>query len=157
MEERNSAETAGQDRVLVITRIFNAPRRLVFKAWTDPEQIARWQGPKGFKTTVEKNELRPGGQYRFHMLDPDGGDHWSQGIFQEIVEPERLVMFGSWADAEGNYTRPKTTVTVTFDDLGDKTRLTLRQEIFESVTARDEHKGGWNSSLDRLGDYVASL
>jgi len=147
--------TEPADRVLTITRIFDAPRSLVFKAWTDSDHIARWWGPRGFKSDVIKNDLRPGGSYRIHMLGPDG-DHWSQGVYREVVPPERLVMVGSWADAQGNPTRPETTLTLLFEDVGGKTKLTLHNAIFESVTARDLHNGGWNSALDCLAEYLAT-
>jgi uncharacterized protein YndB with AHSA1/START domain len=147
--------TEPADRVLTITRIFDAPRSLVFKAWTDSEHIARWWGPRGFKSDVIKNDLRPGGSYRIHMLGPDG-DHWSQGVYREVVPPERLVMVGSWADAQGNPTRPETTLTLLFEDLGGKTKLTLHNAVFESVTARDLHNGGWTRALDCLAEYLAT-
>jgi uncharacterized protein YndB with AHSA1/START domain len=161
MEARNSAAasvTDPGDLELVITRIFDAPRSLVFKAWTDPEHMARWFGPKGFTSTVVgKIDVRPGAPYRIHMRGPDGDDHWSQGVYRELVEPERLVFAGCWADAEGQPKGPETTVTVTLEDLEGKTRLTLRQRIFESVTARDAHRGGWTSSLERLAEYLATV
>ena len=144
------------DRVLKVTRVFDAPRKLVFDAWTQPEHIANWWGPRGFKSTVLKSELRSGGAYRIHMLGPDG-DHWTQGIYREVAPPERLVMEGSWADANGNPTRPATTLTLLFEDLGGKTRLTLHNAIFESATARDMHNSGWTSSLDCLGEYLATV
>jgi uncharacterized protein YndB with AHSA1/START domain len=147
--------TEPADRVLTITRIFDAPRSLVFKAWTDSDHMARWWGPRGFKSDVIKNDLRPGGNYRIHMLGPDG-DHWTQGIYREVVPPERLVMVGSWADAQGNPTRPETTLTLLFEDVGGKTKLTLHNAVFESVTARDLHNGGWTSALDCLAEYLAT-
>ena len=143
------------DRVLVITRVFDAPRKLVFDAWTQSEHMAKWWGPRGFKSTVLRNELRPGGAYRIHMLGPDG-DHWTQGVYREVVPPERLVMVGSWADAQGNPTRPETTLTLIFEDLAGKTRLTLHNAIFESTTARDMHQSGWSSALDCLAEYLAA-
>jgi len=148
--------TEPADRVLKIERVFDAPRSLVFKAWTEPEHITKWWGPRGFKSTVLKSDLRPGGAYRIHMRGPDG-DHWSQGVYREVVPPERLVMVGSWADANGNPTRPETTLTLLFEDVGGKTRLTLHNAIFESTTARDMHNSGWNSSLDCLGEYLATV
>jgi uncharacterized protein YndB with AHSA1/START domain len=148
--------TEPADRVLTITRIFDAPRSLVFKAWTESAHMARWWGPRGFKSTVLKNDLRSGGAYRIHMLGPDG-DHWSQGVYREVVPPERLVMVGSWADADGNPTRPETTLTLLFEDLAGKTRLTLHNAVFESVTARDLHNGGWTSALDCLAEYLATV
>jgi uncharacterized protein YndB with AHSA1/START domain len=156
MAAKSDLATEPADRVLVITRIFDAPRDLVFKCWTDPEHMAKWFGPKGFTSTVLKNDLRPSGAYRIHMRGPDGADHWTQGVFREIVPPERLVMVGSWADAEGNPTRPETVLTLIFDEVDGKTKLTLHNAIFESVTARDAHRGGWNSSLDRLAEYLAT-
>jgi uncharacterized protein YndB with AHSA1/START domain len=145
------------DRVLVITRIFDAPRELVFKAWTDPRHLVHWMGPRGFRSTVLHSDLRAGGAYRIHMRGPEGDDHWTQGVFREIVEPERLVMVGSWADANGNPISPETVLTITLEEDGGKTRLTLHQAIFESITARDGHRGGWNSSLDRLAEYLATV
>jgi uncharacterized protein YndB with AHSA1/START domain len=148
--------TEPSDRVLVITRVFDAPRELVFKAWTQPEHMARWFGPAGFTSKVLKHDLRPGGAYRVHMIGPDG-DHWSQGLYREVVPPARLVMDFGWADANGNRTRPETTLTLLFEDVGGKTRLTLHQSVFESVTARDMHNEGWTSSLDCLAEYLATV
>src|ERR1700686_311857 len=128
MSGANSAATEMAERVLVIERVFDAPRTLVFKAWTEPEYMSKWFGPRGFKSTVLKHDLRPGGEYRIHMLGPDG-DHWSQGIYREVVPPERLVMVGGWGDAQGNFTRPQTTMTLTFEDHGGKTKLTLHQSV----------------------------
>jgi uncharacterized protein YndB with AHSA1/START domain len=156
MEPRNEApDAATSDRELVMTRIFDAPRSLLFKAWTEPEHMAKWFGPKGFVSAVLRCDLRPGGSYRLHMLGPDG-DHWLQGVYQEIVEPERLVSTFAWADADGRATRPETVLALTFEDLGGKTKLTLRQTLFESVSARDEHNYGWNGSLERLAEYLAT-
>jgi uncharacterized protein YndB with AHSA1/START domain len=153
----NNPVTESDDRVLVITRIFDAPRELVFKAWTDPRHLVNWMGPRGFRSTVERSDLRAGGAYRIHMRGPEGDDHWTQGVFREIAEPERLVMAGSWADAHGNPTSPETVLTITLEEDSGKTRMTLHQAIFGSVTARDEHRGGWNSSLDRLAEHLANV
>jgi uncharacterized protein YndB with AHSA1/START domain len=154
METSTSIAAEASERELVITRVFDAPRSLVYQAWTEPEHMVKWLGPQGFTGKILKSELQVGGAYRFHMRDPQGGDHWQQGVFREIVKPEKLVYTYEWANEQGQATRPQTIVTVTFEDLGGKTRLTLRQGIFESVTARDDHHRGWNSSLDRLGDQL---
>ncbi|MGZ3511185.1 MAG: SRPBCC domain-containing protein [Candidatus Binataceae bacterium] len=155
MGAENSVVTEPEERVLVIERVFDAPRALVFKAWTEPERMVRWFGPQGFTTTVLKADFRPGGDYRFHMRSPEGADHWLQGVYREVVEPERLISTFCWADANGNPTGPETLLTVTLDERGAKTRLTLHQAGFESVTARDAHNGGWSSSLERLAEYLA--
>jgi uncharacterized protein YndB with AHSA1/START domain len=157
MSAKSSAVSEPAERVLVITRIFDAPRELVFKAWTEPERIVQWMGPKGFTSSIAgAMDVRPGGSYRFHMRGPDGVDHWQQGVYREIVPPQRLVCTYAWADAAGNPTRPETLLTLSFEDLGDKTKFTLHQAVFESVTARDAHEGGWSSSLERLGEYLAT-
>jgi uncharacterized protein YndB with AHSA1/START domain len=142
---------------LVISRVFNAPRSLVFKAWTEPEHMARWWGPNGFTLPVCEMDARTGGNYRFCMRSPEGSDHRSQGIFREVVEPERIVFTGAWTDADGKPTSTVMVTTVTFEEHAGKTKLTLRQAGLESVTARDSHRGGWSSSLERLTEYLATL
>jgi len=154
MGASNNKVAEATDRVLVITRVFDAPRELVWKAWTEPEQMVKWHGPRGFTSTIELMERWPGGRYRIRMHGPDG-DHWTQGINREMIPPERLVIEGCWADAEGRPVGPDTTVTITLEDIGGKTRLTLHQALFESVTARDGHQFGWNSALDCLAEYLA--
>jgi uncharacterized protein YndB with AHSA1/START domain len=144
------------DRELVITRVFDAPRSLVFKAWTEPEHLVHWLGPQGFTGAIVKMDVRPGGAYRFHMRGPEGADLWRQGVYHEIVKPERLVFTYAWEDAEGKLGH-ETLVTVTFEEREGKTKLTLHQAVFESVTARDAHRGGWTSSLDRLAEHLATV
>ena len=157
MPAKNSAAVRSPERELVITRIFDAPRNLVFSAWSEPERMVHWLGPKGFTGTILKMDARPGGTYRFHMRSPEGTDHWVQGTHHEIVAPERLVYTWAWADAQGRPTGPETLITVTFAEHDGKTRLTLHQAVFESVNARDMHRTGWTSSLDRLAEYLATL
>jgi uncharacterized protein YndB with AHSA1/START domain len=157
MDAEGSAAANSSERELVVTRIFDAPRSLVFKAWSEPEHMVRWLGPRDFTGSIIKMDARPGGTYRFHMRSPEGADHWQQGVYHEIVEPQRLVYTFVWADANGNPTRPETLVTVTFEEHDGKTKLTLRQGLFESITARDEHRWGWNSSFDCLAEYLATM
>ncbi len=156
MAARSNAATESAERELVITRSFDAPRSLVFKAWTDPEHMAHWFGPRGFKSTVLKMDSRPGGAYRIYMRGPEGDDHWTQGIYREFVEPERLVSTFVWTDAEGNPNSPETVLTLTFEDHDQKTRLTLHQAVFESVASCDSHRSGWSSSMERLTEYLAT-
>jgi len=155
MDAASNAATESADRMLTITRIFDAPRELVFKAWTEPERLMRWWGPRGFTMTSCEMDLRPGGAYRFHLRSPEGTEHRTRGVFREIMEPERLVMTRAWVDAESKPGH-ETLLTLSFADQGGKTKLTLHQAIFESVTARDLHQGGWSSSLDCLAEYLAA-
>jgi uncharacterized protein YndB with AHSA1/START domain len=155
MEARSSAATESAERVLEIERIFDAPRSLVFKAWTEPEHLVHWYGPRGFTLTSCKLDLRPGGAWRSCMLSSEGHEYWVKGVYREIVEPERLVFTYAHENQDGTLVH-ETLVTVTFAEQRGKTKLTLRQAIFESVKERDSHRGGWNSSLDRLVEYLAT-
>jgi len=133
---------------VVITRVFDAPRALVFKAWTQPEMLVKWFGPRDFTATIIQNDVRSGGVYDFHMRGPNYDDHWT-GVYREVVPPERIVF--TWPAG------PNSLVTVTFEDLGGKTRLTLHHGVFETVDARDRHAHGWNSTLDCLADYLTGV
>ena len=152
----SNAAAIPAERELVITRIFDAPRKVVYQAWPIPNRWSNGSVHKDSPARLKKwTTARPGGAYRFYMRDPQGGDHWQQGVFREIVEFERIVQTYAWADAAGNPIRPETLLTVTFEDHGAKTKLTLHQAVFESVTARDMHRGGWTSALDRLEEVLA--
>jgi len=156
MAARTSAATTIAERELVVSRIIDAPRVLVFKAWTEPEHVARWWGPRGFTTTYSKMDIRPGGTFRVCMRSPEGTDHWKRGVYREIVAPERLVFTFAWEDAAGNPGHELLT-TVTFAEHGNGTKLTLRQAVFQTTEACESHRGGWTSTLERLADYVTNL
>jgi uncharacterized protein YndB with AHSA1/START domain len=148
-----------QDLVLVLTRVLDAPRALVFKVWSEPEHLVRWWGPTGFTLPSCKMEFHPGGAFRCLMLSPEGSEHRMHGVYREIVEPEKISFTWCWVDAEGQAGH-ETLVTVTLEEAGKnaaQTRLTLHHAVFESVTARDAHNGGWTQCLERLGAYVAGL
>ena len=145
-----------EERTLVISRVLDAPRELVYKAWTQPEHLARWWGPRGFAVISYKTDVRVGGSYRFGMRSPENTEHWAHGIYREVAPPERLVLTFSWEHADGS-PKHETIMTMTFAEQGEKTKLTLKQTQFESVTSRDMHRGGWNSTLDMLGEYLAKL
>jgi uncharacterized protein YndB with AHSA1/START domain len=155
MAARNSAATQTEERVLVVTRVFDAPRELVFKMWTDPQHLIHWYGPRGFTLPSCTLDLRPDGAWRSCMLSPEGREYWVHGIFREIVAPVRLVFTYAHENADGTPGH-ETLVTVTFDAQGGKTKLTLRQAVFESVKERDSHRGGWTSSLERLAECLAT-
>ncbi|HVG51240.1 MAG TPA: SRPBCC domain-containing protein [Xanthobacteraceae bacterium] len=142
------------ERVLVITRVFDAPRDLVFRMWIDPGHAMKWWGPRHHPATQMEMDPRPGGRWR-HCLTgvADGRELWQGGVFREVVAPERLVFTFAW-DETGER-GDETLVTVLFADEGGKTRMTLRQEPFQSVGERDGHGDGWGSTFDRLADYLA--
>ena len=154
MNTRTSIDAEVRERELVITRIFDAPRRLVFRAWTEPERAARWWGPQGFMTTYCNMDVRPGGTFRVCMRSPEGVEYWKQGVYREVVEPERLVFTFAWEGSNGE-SNHQTVVTVTFAERGDKTELTLHQAVFETVEACNSHQRGWTSTLQRFSEYLA--
>jgi uncharacterized protein YndB with AHSA1/START domain len=152
---RPDATLEPTERVLEVTRIFDAPRSLVFKAWTDPAHVARWKGPRGFTTTHFENDLRPGGAWRSCLRrDETGQELWQGGVYREVVEPERLVFTFAW-DGEDGRPGHETVITLTFAERQGKTTMTLRQAVFDTVAQRDGHQGGWSSSFERLAEHLA--
>lgn len=145
-------------RELTITRIFDAPRSLVFKMWTDPKHVAQWWGPKGFTNPVCELDVRPGGALRIVMRGPDGVDYPMTGVFREIVEPERLVFTNVAVDKEGNPLLEGLT-TVTFAEHGGKTKLTLQTHavalVAHAARMLEGMEAGWTQSLERLEAYLA--
>src|SRR5438105_4372156 len=117
MAPETSQTDASTDREILMTRIFDAPRSLVFKAWTSPEILARWWGPRSFTLPNCTVDPRPGGAYSFHMRGPNGDRYRSQGTFLDVVEPERIVFRGSWVDDNGNPIAPQAVVTVTLEEV----------------------------------------
>ena len=153
---RNSIAQTPSDRELVVSCVLNAPRELVFEAWTDARHIAQWWGPRGFTTTIHEMDVKPGGVWRFVMHGPDGVDYQNKIVYAEIVKPERLVYSHSSGE-EGDPLQFE--VTVTFAAQGDKTKLTLRL-LFKSAEARDSVVKlgaieGAQQTLDRLAEYLA--
>ena len=160
---RPGVEPAEQE--LVIERIFDAPRELVFKAWTEPDRMMRWWGPKDFTTPFCKIDLRVGGTFLYCMRSPEGKDYWNTGIYREIVEPERIVCTDSFADEQGNvvpashYEMPgdwplEMLVTVTFEEYEGKTKMTLRHVGLPSIIEQDASTS-WNESFDKLAEELA--
>lgn len=155
-----------EEEALVISRIFDAPRDLVFKAWTEPERMKNWWGPKDFTLPVCKIDLRPGGACHYCMRGPDGKEYWGKGVFREIVKPERIVCTDSFSDEKGNTVSPReygmspdwpeeAIITVTFAKRGGKTGFTLHHAPLKPGKDRDMCEQGWNESLDKLDDYLA--
>ena len=146
---------------LIIERLVEAPRAKVWQAFTDPEQVKRWWGPKDFTAPFAEIDLRPGGKYLFCMRSPEGKDYWSTGTYREIIPLEKIVMTDSFADEKGNVVPASNygmtgdwplelTVTLTFEDQGNKTKMTLKHVGLPAGENRDMAGEGWNESFDRL-------
>jgi uncharacterized protein YndB with AHSA1/START domain len=152
MAAGNEIAAGSADREITATRVFDAPRDLVFQMWTDPKHVAQWWGPNGFTTTIHEMDVRPGGVWRFVMHGPDGVDYSNKSVYVEVVKPERLVY--------DHVSGPKFRATVIFEDRGGKTSVTVRM-LFESVAERErtiEKFGaveGLNQTLGRLKDHLA--
>jgi uncharacterized protein YndB with AHSA1/START domain len=142
-----------QHRTLTITRSFDAPRALVWKAWTDPKHFLNWWGPRHHPAVDVEMDVRAGGRWRQCLPSTEtGADLWHGGVFREVVAPERLVFTFTWEE-EGER-GVETVVTVTFTERGGETRMTLHQSPFQSDFQRDDHDGGWNSAFDRLAELL---
>jgi uncharacterized protein YndB with AHSA1/START domain len=138
---------------LVIVRTFNAPRAVVWRAWTDPEQMLRWMGPRGFTASQNSGEIRPGGPWRLCLRrDETGEEMWQGGVYREVVEPERMVFTFAW---EGDDGKPENEMLITLT-FAEQAVMTMRQTGFRSVEQRDGHQGGWTSTFDRLEECVAA-
>ncbi len=162
-----------QMREFVLSREFNAPRQLVWDAWTKPEHLSRWFGPKGFMLNIGAFEFKAGGMFLYGMKTPDGHEMWGKWIFREIVPPQKLVIVSSFSDAKGGVTRHpmsaswplETLSTTTFAEKDGKTTMTLRwipynaTEI-ERQTFDGAHDGmtqGWGGTMEKLTTYLAEI
>jgi len=179
MAARNNPSTNTLERELVITRLFDAPRELVWKAWTDPKHLMRWWGPKDFTSPFCKLDFRVGGKYLFCMRSSkllpspggsppitEGQEFWSTGVYREIVPMEKIVCTDSFADEKGNvvpashYGMPgddwpmECTVTIEFEDLGDKTKMTLTHVGIPAGQMKEMTGAGWNESFDKLAESL---
>ncbi len=151
---------------IVITREFDAPRQLLWDAWTQTEHIEKWWGPRGFTTRVTSIDMRVGGKWNYVMIGPDGAEYPVNGIFTEITPPERIVTtdeFGeNYDEIMPNVDLPKGLIaTAVFDDLGQRSRLTITvSHPTEADRKKHEDMGvvaGWNSSLDKMEEYLAEV
>ncbi len=152
---------------LVITRTFNAPRELVWKAWTEPEHLKKWIGPKGYTSPDYTMDFRVGGRYHSSMMDEKGNKIWAAGTYTEIIPMEKIVCTDSFADENGNavlsdhYGMPgmpkQMTITVLLEEDNGKTKVTV---IHSGMPAGEMQQGatmGWNSSLDKLAGLLAVM
>lgn len=165
-----AGQPAGQE--VVITRVFDAPRDLVWRAFAEGDRIAQWWGPKGFTTVVSTLDFRPGGVFHYHLRSPEGYEMWGKLVYREIVPPERIVYLSSFSDAEGGLTRHplsptwpiEVESTVTLTEANGRTTLTLRARPHQATDEeRRTFEAGFESMqqgvkgmLDQLADYLAS-
>lgn len=166
MEAKTSKE-------FVISRIFDAPRTLVWKVWTEADQLKQWWGPKGFKVLVSKMDLRPGGKFHYCIEAPDGMKMWGKFLFQEISAPERLVFISSFSDEQGGTTRHPMNMswplelmsTILFEEENGKTKVTVKWMAHnatadEQKTFDDNHTSmqmGWGGTFEQLAGYMAKV
>jgi len=143
------------DLVLEITRIFKAPRDRVFAAWTTPEHLGSWWGPKGHGIPEHDFDVREGGAWRAVLRSPKGTDHIVSGVFKEISAPERVVF--SWGWTIDGVRSHESIVTVQFDEVRAGTKVHLHQASLTSKADRDGHGLGWGGTFDNLDDFLAGM
>jgi uncharacterized protein YndB with AHSA1/START domain len=143
---------ARADREIVSTRLIDAPRDLIWRAWTEPDQLTHWWGPEGFTSTFQEFDPRPGGVWRFVLHGPDGKNYKNEIVYQELVKPERIVF--------EHVSAPKFQVTATFADDGGRTRITFRM-LFETAAECDKVKpyavAANEQNFDRLEAQLAKI
>ena len=173
MAARSSTAAESTARELVVTRVFDAPRELMWKALTEPERLERWWGPKGFTSRIHKLELRPGGLFLYSQRNAEGLEMWGKWVYREIIAPERLVFVSSFTDEKGNLSRHpfepnwplETLGTSTFTEVRGRTTATVRmvpinateseqQTFFDGVNFMEE---GFAGTWDKLDKYLATL
>ena len=175
----SNAARAGRSRPdtetaeFTIARVFDAPRELVWNAFTEPDRMQHWWGPKGFTVVASKMDLRPGGTYHYGMRGPDGSTMWGKFVYREIVAPERIVVVSSFSDEAGGTTRHplspnwplKMLSTFLFTETGGRTTLTVKWSPLDAdeteratfAQAMTGMQQGWTGTLDRLTEYLAGV
>lgn len=157
----------------VISRVFDAPRELVFDAWTRKEHLDKWFGPKGCQIVGGELDLRQGGSYHYGMRMPDGNVMWGKWTFREVKRPEKLVLISSFSDEQGGITVhpgnphwPRLTLSTTlFESQGPRTLLTIKWQPHQATdierrTFAENHAsmhGGWSGTFEQLASYLAEV
>jgi uncharacterized protein YndB with AHSA1/START domain len=155
MVPRNDAAPTGAPE-LVLTRVFNAPCSLVFACWTEGRHLKEWSAPHGFTIPYSEGKAEPGAHWRACMKKPDGSELWLGGVYKEVELNRKLVMTHVW-DKEDGTPGGETLITVLFEDLGGKTRMTMTQTGFTSKEDREGHAGGWGECFERLETLLSKL
>ena len=160
MGTKNKAPEDYAGREFIITREFDAPRELVFEAWTDPKHLAQWWGPKGFTNPVCEWDTRPGGKIYDVMRAPNGVDYPMGGEFREVVAPERLVFSCGALDEKGKLLF-EFLHTVTFVERNGKTKLTIQSRVTKTTAEANQYIGGYEMgmtlSLERLAELLTNV
>jgi uncharacterized protein YndB with AHSA1/START domain len=156
-----TAATPSSDRELVLTRLIDAPREAVFRAWTDPDLLKQWFAPRPYTTPVAELDVRPGGASLVVMRSPEGREMPNRGVYLDVVENERLVFTDAYTQAWEPSQKPFMTVVLTFEDEGGKTRYTARVRHWTAAD-REAHEAmgfheGWGRCADQLAALVAQL
>jgi len=156
-EGRMAKVTTPTDREIVSERVFDAPRELVFKTYTDPELVAEWWGLRSTTTIVDKMEVRAGGGWRFVQRNEDGTETAFRGTYREVTPPERIVQTFEWEGMPGHVL----VETVTFEDLGERTKM-VNTSLFHTTEERDGMleagmESGMNESLQLLDELLERL
>ena len=160
MRVKNSIDLDFDPRSIIGVRVFDAPRELVFSAFTDPRHLAKWWGPDGFTTTTHSFDFRPGGIWRFVMHGPDGRDYQNRVIYEEIVRPERIVFRHDGGEGVESV---QFTQTLTFEDLGEQRTQVTWHDRFPTAEERarviKDHGAdkGLSQTMDRLADYLSMM
>ncbi|MEO8377472.1 MAG: SRPBCC domain-containing protein [Candidatus Sumerlaeota bacterium] len=170
MAEQRIAK-AGPEAEFKISRELDAPRELVWKAWTDPKRLAEWWGPKGMEVGIHKLELKPGGTFLYSMTMPDGKKLWGKFVYREITPPEKLVFVVSFSDEnEGITTHPmapdwpqETLSTIILTEKNGKTTMSMvgvpinatQKQIDTFIAGFTSMQGGWGGTFEKLGNYLS--
>jgi uncharacterized protein YndB with AHSA1/START domain len=157
---------------LIISRTFNAPLDRVWKAWTEPEQMAQWWGPKGFTADVKTLDLKPGGMFHYCIQSPQGQEMWGRMLFREIAAQEKLEFINSFSDPDGGVTRHPLApgwpllmhTVISFTEEDGKTTVTVEWQPYEATEAekelfeegRDSMKAGWTGTFDKLERHLTN-
>ena len=144
------------EEALVIERVFDAPRALVWRALTESEMVKQWLGPKEFAALEFTLNRTPGGRWHGRMRGPDGHEHANGGVVREVIEPEFLAYTFAWDEADGQPGR-EMFVTIVLEERDGKTAMRFTQAEFESREDRDGHRDGWSQSFDKLAAYLNTL
>ena len=147
--------TKPADRTLTITRVFDAPVDLVWRCWTEDAHLRKWSAPRGFTISRSEGDLRVGGKWRVVMRTPEGGELGLGGVYREIVPNKLLVMTHVWDEEAGSGV--ESIVTVRFEDLGSRTKMTFEQTGFVSDESCKGHEEGWGECFDILAEHLAAL